>query len=117
MRKCPRCGSETRQHKIGLTTAGSQRYKCQECGKKYTPEPKPQGYSEELRQQAVRMYLDGLNYRRIGRLLGVDHVSVMNWVNAYAQAVDEAPVPASSDTVEMDELYTFVGSKKTGSTS
>ena len=109
MRKCPKCGSETRQHKIGFTAAGSQRYKCQECGCKYTPEPKPQGYPEELRQKAVRMYLDGLNFRRIGRLLGVDHVSVMNWVKAYAETMDEAPVPDSVDTVEMDELYTFVG--------
>jgi len=63
------------------------------------------------------MYLDGLNYRRIGRLLGVDHVSVMNWVNAYAEQVDEAPVPDSVDTVEMDEVYTFIGTKKTDSTS
>ncbi len=117
MRRCPKCESEIGQHKIGLTVAGSQRYKCQECGSKYTPEPKSNGYPEEVRRQAVRMYLDGLNYRRIGRLLGVDHVSVMNWVKAYADQVDEAPVPESVDTVEMDELYTYVGSKKTGSTS
>ena len=117
MRKCPRCESEERQHKIGFTAAGSQRYKCQECNCKYTPEPKHQGYPEELRRQAVRMYVDGLNFRRIGRLLGVDHVSVMNWVNRYAETVDETPVPESVDTVEMDELFTFVGSKKTDSTS
>jgi transposase-like protein len=117
MRKCPKCESETHQHKIGFTAAGSQRYKCQECGSKYTPEPKLNGYPEELRRHAVRMYLDGLNYRRIGRLLDVDHVSVMNWVAAYAEQVEEAPVPESVDTVEMDELYTFVGTKKTDSTS
>ncbi len=117
MRKCPKCESETRQHKIGFTAAGSQRYKCQECGSKYTPEPKLDGYPEELRRQAVRMYLDGLNYRRSGPLLDVDHVSVMNWVAAYAEQVDEAPVPESVDTVEMAEIYTFVGSKKTDSTS
>ena len=70
-----------------------------------------------MRQQAIRMYLDGMNFRRIGRQLGVDHVSVMNWVKAYAETIDEAPVPESVDTVEMDELYTFVGSKKTDSTS
>jgi hypothetical protein len=59
------------------------------------------------------MYLDGLNFRRIGRLLGVHHTSVMNWVNAQAEGVDDAPVPAQVETVEMDELFTFSGSKKT----
>lgn len=117
MRKCPRCESETGQHKIGRTKAGSQRYKCQVCECRYTPEPKHHGHAEDLRQQAVRMYLDGLNFRRIGRMLGVHHTSVMNWVNAYANKVDDAPVPESVETVEMDELYTYVGDKKTDSTS
>ena len=117
MRKCPRCGSEERQHKIGFTKAGSQRYKCQECDCRYTPEPKHHGYSEETRRQAVKMYLDGINFRRIGRILGVHHTSVMNWVNAYAERVDGAPVPESVKTVEMDEVYTYIGSKKTDSTS
>lgn len=63
------------------------------------------------------MYVDGINFRRIGRILGVHHTSVMNWVNAYAETVDEAPVPESVETVEMDEVYTYVGRKKTDSTS
>lgn len=117
MRKCPKCGSEERQHKIGFTKAGSQRYKCQECSCRYTPEPKHHGYPEETRRQAVKMYLDGINFRRIGRILGVHHTSVMNWVNAYAESVDGAPVPESAETIEMDEVYTYIGSKKTDSTS
>ena len=63
------------------------------------------------------MYLDGMNFRRIGRLLGVHHTSVMNWVKAYAEVVDDAPVPDQVETVEMDEIFTFIGSKKTNSTS
>jgi hypothetical protein len=35
------------------------------------------GYPDELRQQAVQLSSDGMNYRRIGRQLGVDHVTVM----------------------------------------
>lgn len=30
-----------------------------------------------MRQQAVKMSVDGINYRRIARLLGVDHKMVM----------------------------------------
>ena len=63
------------------------------------------------------MYIDGINFRRIGRTLGVHHTSVMNWVNAYAATVEEAPVPDTVEIVEMDELYTYIESKKTDSTS
>jgi transposase-like protein len=117
MRKCPKCARETKQHKIGFTQSGSQRYKCQHCECRYTPEPKPHGYPDEVRQRAVRMYLDGLNFRRIGRLLGVHHTSVINWVNAHAETVEQVPVPDAVETVEMDEVFTYVGSKKTASTS
>ncbi len=116
MMKCPSCKASTRQHKIGFTTAQSQRYKCQYCQKKYTPEPKPRGYPKNLRQQALKMYLEGINFRRIGRLLNVHHQSVINWVNAYAEELPEAPVPEKTEDVEMDELFTFIGSKKTEST-
>ena len=62
------------------------------------------------------MYVDGINFRRIGRLLDVHHQSVINWVNAYADQLPDAPVPDKTDVVEMDELYTFIGEKKTEST-
>ncbi len=62
---------------------------CRECAKTYTPEPKKQGYSEEVRDKAVRMYVEGNNFRRIGRLLGVNHQSVVNWVNAYHAKIEK----------------------------
>jgi len=104
------------QHKNGFTKAGSQRYKCQHCGKNYTPKPKQQGYPQTLRKQAVRMYVDGINFRRIGRQLGVNHQTVINWVNAHAKTIPDAPVPEKAEAIEMNELYTYIGSKKTGST-
>jgi hypothetical protein len=65
------------------------------------------------------MYVDGMNFRRIARTLGVAHRSVINWVNAHAaQVPDPPPVPADElDVNELDELFTFVGDKKTKSTS
>lgn len=117
MMKCPHCQSEERQVKSGLTEVGSQRYKCQVCQRRYTPKPKPRGYSSEVRLKAVRMYVDGMNLRRIARHLGVSHQSVANWVNAFAARLPNAPVPENIDTVELDELYTFIQRKKTASTS
>lgn len=106
------------QVKDGLTGAGSQRVRCRACGKRYTPTPKPTGYATDLRTQALKMYVDGLNFRRIARLLGVHHQTVINWVNAAAERIPDAPPsPPTAETVELDELYTFVGQKKSGSTS
>jgi transposase-like protein len=121
MNTCPYCQAATRQSKAGQTESGSQRYQCQQCKRRYTPQPKTQGYPDSVREQAVRMYVDGLNYRRSGRLLGVDHVRVMNWVRAHASQLPSAPPqPDKADVIEMDELYTRIGpkrDKKTGSTS
>ena len=70
------------------------------------------GYPDEVRQKAIQLYVDGMNYRRIARHLEVDHKSVMNWVKAYVAQLPPAPVPTDVNNAEMDELFTFVGSKK-----
>lgn len=103
------------QVKAGRTTAGSQRYRCRACGHKYTPVRKARGYPADLHVQAVREYVDGGNLRRIARRLGVVHQTVANWVAAHADALP-APPPqpvGPVETAELDELYTFVGGKKT----
>jgi transposase-like protein len=115
--RCPECKAEKKQQKDGFTNAGSQRYRCQECGARYTPEKKDRGHPKEVRELAIRMYADGLNFRQIGRHLQVSHTTVMRWVKEHAEKLPEAPVPEEAYTVEMDELYTFIEEKKTGSTS
>mgnify|MGYP003478014311 CR=1 FL=1 len=115
MNNCPNCQATTKQHNIGCTEAGSQRYKCRSCGRSDTPEPKLQGYDEQIRQQAVKLYSDGLNFRRIARHLGVKHQSVINWVDAYsAQLPSQPPQPQEVGVVELDALFSFIGEKKTG---
>jgi transposase-like protein len=115
--KCPKCNDTQKQYKNGKTAAGSQRYRCYQCHYSYTPEKKTHGYSAEMRRQALRYYVDGMNLRRIGRQLGIHHQTVANWVRAYAEKLPDAPVPEQVKTAEMDELFTFIGEKKTGSTS
>ena len=117
MRKCPYCQDTEQQIKVGKTSAGSQRFECKLCKRRYTPQPK-QMYSDEMRQQALKWYVDGASYRWIGRHLGVHHVTVMNWVKAHADQLPPAAVPDESPLhiVEMDELHTFVGRKKTDGT-
>ena len=118
MPTCPKCQTEEKQLKFGKNRCGSQRIQCSVYNTTYTPEPKQQGYSEEVREKAVRLYVEGNNFRRIGRLLSVNHQSVVNWVNAYHEKVKaKAVVPADSKAIEMDELWTFEKKKKTKPTS
>ena len=138
-RCCVHCGSAHRQVKNGRARSGVLQFKCQDCGRCYSGSYKPAGYSEETRLQAVRFYLEGTNFRRIARHLGVNHQSVINWVNAYHVRLKEQetafphqnPAPAAAQTqvreeasdtqamevIEGDEIFTFVGAKKTRSTS
>ena len=78
--------------------------------------PQLHGYPAEVRQEALALYVDGMNLRRIGRILKVDHQTVANWVNAHAASLSAAPLPTETPMTvnELDEVVTFVGEKKRG---
>ncbi len=114
--KCPHCHETARQNKAGKTDAGSQRYRCIHCHRKYTPNPKPQGYPTHLRKRAVEMHVDGGNLRRVARHLQVHHRTVALWVADHAETLLQTPMPQEVKEAEMDELFTFIGDKKTKST-
>ena len=87
------------------------------CESKYTPEKKQHGYAAKLRKQALRLYVDGMNLRRTARHLGVHHSTVSAWVKAHVSHLPQAPQPKKVKTAELDELFTFIGNKKTKSIS
>jgi transposase-like protein len=115
--RCPSCQSTEKQYKSGFNRSGSQRYRCGICNRAYTPEPKKNGYPSETRLLALRMYLEGNSTRAIGRILQVSPQSVSGWVSAYVDRLPETVHPKEVHTAELDELYTFIGNKKTKSTS
>ena len=63
------------------------------------------------------MYVDGMNLRKIARHLKVHHRTVALWVLDHAEALPNAPMPEEVKAAEMDELFTFIGDKKTASIS
>jgi transposase-like protein len=111
MNTCPYCQATQGQVKNGFNRSGTQRWLCRTCQRVYTPQPKTNGYDDAIRLEAVRLYLDGMNLRRIARTLQVNHQSVANWVKAYAARLPDAPVPTQVEVVELDELFTFVEKK------
>ena len=117
--KCPHCERSDKQVKNGHTQAGSQVYKCKVCERKYVLKPKPIGYERSVRQQAMRLVLDGCSQRQAARHVGVSHGTVANWFKEYADALpQELPGPEGAvEVAEQDELFTFIGHKKTKPTS
>lgn len=110
---CPVCATTTRQHKAGKNRCGTQRVHCQHCRRYYTHQPKKKGYDPDTRRLALKLVVDGNSFRRTARLVGVCPQTVITWVTAATQALPERPVPAAASVVELDELFTFVGHKKT----
>lgn len=71
---------------------------------------------EDLRRQAVRLYVVGVNYRRIACHLGVHHQTVINRIDAHIATLPDRPtLPEAVTVAEQAELFTFIGNKKTRS--
>ncbi|MCP4429239.1 MAG: hypothetical protein GY803_32550 [Chloroflexi bacterium] len=101
---CPKCQYQERQNKDGFTPAGSQRYRCKLCGCRYTPLPKEQGYDEEVRHHALGLHLEGVSLRTISRILDVNHQTVANWINAYANHLPSDLPYSLLDLARLDGL-------------
>jgi len=79
--ECARCGSD-QITKSGVVNQ-RQRYKCKSCGYHFSVGKIGKKIDDYFVLKALQLYLEGVSYREIERLLGVSHVSVMNWVKQY----------------------------------
>ena len=101
--QCPECKSQ-HIHKNGKKK-GKQNYICVECGRQFLDcYQTHRGYSNEFKRECLKMYVNGMGLRAIGRIKGVSHVAIMNWVK------EPENIPQVG---ELDELETFIGCKKT----
>jgi len=109
MKECIKCGSK-KTVKNGLR-AGQQSYLCRECGYQFMSD-RPTA-SDKLKLRAVALYCAGLSFRTIGVLLGYANTSILYWVREFATAHYQKPVPKGELILELDEMWHFLGSKKT----
>ena len=109
MENCPRCKSENIR-KDGIVKQ-RQRFRCKQCNYRFTVEFV--GKPEKLKRDALILYLEGLGFRSIGRFLGVSHVAVFNWIKGFGQSIEDIRNDDKVDIIEVDEMHTYVGSKKT----
>jgi transposase-like protein len=85
--KCPKCESlETARNGV---LKGRQRFRCKNCGYNFTVDKLGKGISTYYVIKALQLYIEGVSLREIERLLGISHVSVMNWVKKYQIKIPE----------------------------
>ena len=78
---CPNC-NHNESIKSGVIKQ-RQRYKCKKCNYYFTVNKLGKKIDDYYVNKALQLYLEGLTYREIERILGVSHVSIMNWVKKY----------------------------------
>lgn len=78
---CPKCKNE-KLLKSGIIKS-RQRYFCKQCNYYFTVEKEGKSIDPYYVIKALQLHIEGVTYREIERLLGVSHVSVLNWVRKY----------------------------------
>lgn len=78
---CPKCDSKNFV-KSGIIKE-RQRFKCKSCNYYFTVQKLGKRIEGEYVIKALQLYLEGISFREIERILNVSHVSVMNWVKTY----------------------------------
>ena len=114
MSGCPKC-SFSNVVKNGYSR-GKQRYRCKSCGFQYTRST-PRGRPASEKATAVLLYTLGLSLNSIARMFKVSTPAVLRWVRLFAEKTYEKPEPTEAVIVELDEMWHFLGSKKTSSGS
>ena len=107
MTTCPKCKSVD-CIKDGIV-GGRQRYQCKSCGYRHTVAYK--WYSEEVKQHALKLYLDGLGFRAIARVLNCSHVTIYQWIKQSGEKARLDLKATEIAVVEMDEGHRLLVKK------
>lgn len=88
--QCPQCDS-THSRKNG-SRKGKQRYICADCKRQFLAvyEP-PLGYGEKVKQECLKLYVNGMGLRAIERVKQVHHTTIGLWVKQVGQTLPDAP--------------------------
>lgn len=78
---CPKC-NEDNTVKAGIIKK-RQRYHCKNCNYYFTVKKIGKKIDDYFVTKALQLYLEGLSYREIERIIGVSHVTISSWIKKY----------------------------------
>lgn len=90
----------------------NSRYLCRGCKRQFRENPSPRRYSADVKDLCIKMSLNGMGFRGIERVTGINHNSVIGWVRQAEAALPNEANYEIPETAQVDELQTFVGEKK-----
>jgi len=113
MVNCKKCGS-SRHVKSGVV-GGRQRYKCLECGCNFREgDARAKGDTPAKLAACIMLYAMAKgSFRMMGRLFGIDHAHLYRMIRRFGESLPEPEAPSGIQEMEFDEMWHFVGSKKT----
>ncbi len=111
MKKCPKW-NHLQLTKDGFMK-GDQRYKCKSCKYRSILKQSPYRSSISTKRKALQLYLEGLGFRSIGRILGFSHVLIYRCLKSYGEKIGNLKSSETIKHVELDEMHTYVLNKKT----
>ncbi len=108
---CPKC-NHAEATKSGVINE-RQRYRCRACGYHYTVQKEGRAIDSYYVVKALQLVIEGVSYREIERLLGVSHVSVLNWVKKYGvKAPKQTGYHPTYKILNHGELLAFLGDQQ-----
>ena len=66
-----------------------------------------------MRLLAFDMYLEGMGFRAIGRVLGISYGTVFYWIKKWGSNLVLPVRNETLEVVELDEFHSYVGKKTT----
>jgi len=108
---CPKCKS-SHYVKDGIVR-GKQRHKCKDCRYHYTVERKSDVKTSEIRRLALELYLEGLGFRSIGRILKISYGTVYSWVKEWSINVSFPRRETPMNIIELEKMLAYIETKKT----
>ena len=87
---CSKCGASDNIVGYGFNRSGSQRCRCNHCGKIYTLNPKTHEYPEEVKEQAIKVFYSGESGRSVGKIFGMSKANVYRWLKKTESSVDKS---------------------------
>lgn len=97
--KCPQCNS-TQISKNGRRN-GKQNYLCKQCKRQFLESYESKGYSDDVKMICLRMHENGMGFREIERVTGINHNTIIQWAK---QSGNTTPESSTSDGLDDNDL-------------
>ena len=111
--QCGKCQGN-RNVKNGLRK-GKQCWICRDCGTQFTGD---QSFIDNEKRVALTLAAFGQSTRKIGRLLGYSHVTILNWIREFERKRESRdPLADEKAFLDIGEMCAFLSTRNRKSTN